>query len=68
MKKLTLPKTVRIPWLGDIVTTFKAILWPTPKVLAVSLVAVLIISAIIGGYLWALDSGFEYLRNLILFN
>jgi len=69
MKKFALNNIkFRIPVLGDIFATFKAIQWPTLKDLAKNLLAVLIISAIIGGYLWLLDKGFEELRTLILFN
>lgn len=58
---------VKIPGLGDIFASFKAVKWPTLKELAVNMFAVLVLSAIIGGYLWLLDTGFGQLRNLILF-
>lgn len=68
MKKLTFKTKIKIPVLGDILKSFKAVQWPTLKDLGKSLLAVLVISAIIGAYLWLLDSTFEYLRNMILFN
>ncbi|MCC7304114.1 preprotein translocase subunit SecE [bacterium] len=68
MKKFTIKTKIKIQFVNDIINAFKAVQWPTLKDLGKSLLAVLIISAIIGAYLWVLDSGFEYLRNLILFN
>ncbi len=68
MKKITFTSKIKIPLVGDIAKAFKAVQWPTLKDLGINLLAVLAISAIIGGYLWILDTGFEYLRNLILFN
>lgn len=68
MKKFTFKTKIRIPLLGDILATFKAIQWPTLKDLAKNMVAVLVISAIIGAYLWILDTSFGNLRNVILFN
>jgi len=64
MKKLK----IKIPGITDLLASFKAVQWPSVKDLAVNMLAVLIISAIIGGYLWVLDTGFGELRNLVLFN
>jgi preprotein translocase SecE subunit len=63
MKKLK----IKIPVIADLLASFKAVRWPSAKDLAINMLAVLVLSAIIGGYLWLLDSGFGQLRNLILF-
>jgi len=60
-------RKLKIPFLSDLSLSFKAVQWPTAKDLALNLLTVLVISAIIGGYLWLLDTGFGELRNLILF-
>ncbi|MFZ2190448.1 MAG: preprotein translocase subunit SecE, partial [Candidatus Magasanikiibacteriota bacterium] len=64
MKKITFKTKIKIPFLGDILTSFKAVQWPTVKDLAVNMLAVLVISAIIGAYLWILDTSFGNLRNV----
>jgi preprotein translocase SecE subunit len=68
MKKLNLNLKVTVPVIKDIVQTFKLIQWPTVKEITLHLLAVLVISVIIGAYLWVLDTSFAQLRNIILFN
>lgn len=68
MAKLSLKTKVKIPLLGDILTSFKAVQWPSLKDIAINMLAVLVISAIIGAYLGLLDTAFGNLRNMILFN
>jgi preprotein translocase SecE subunit len=67
-KKFSLNFKVTVPILKDIAESFKQIQWPSIKEVSKHLLAVLVISAIIGAYLGVLDTSFENLRNIILFN
>jgi preprotein translocase SecE subunit len=51
----------------DLLKTYKAIQWPTPKELVTRTLVVLIFSAIISAYLLGADTLFSYIRNLLLF-
>lgn len=68
MKKPFLNLKITVPVLKDIAEAFRLIQWPTVKEIGKQLFAVLVISAIIGGYLGLLDTAFGNLRNVILFN
>ena len=56
-----------VVFLKELIATYKKIDWPDKKTLFKNLVAVVLISAIITGYLIGIDTVFFYIRNLILF-
>lgn len=69
MKKISLKGLkITVPVFKDISEAFRLIQWPTVQEIGKQLLAVLVISAIIGAYLGGLDSLFGNLRNAILFN
>ena len=54
-------------FLKELIATYRKIEWPDKKTLLKNLIAVVLISAIITGYLIGIDTLFFYLRNIILF-
>jgi preprotein translocase SecE subunit len=69
MKKISLKNLkITVPVFKDIAEAFRLIQWPTVKEIGGHLLAVLVISVIIGAYLGGLDTLFGNLRNAILFN